>query len=603
MRRLRWLNDGESARTVRSGLVAAAAASALLISVPGFAACTYGRVARLPVTMEGMRASVPVTVNGTPTRFWLDSGAFFNFMSKAKATELALPLKPMPEGIIVTGVGGSANVQVATIRAFGIADANLKNIEFLVGGSDSGNGLIGLNLLDIYDTEYDLANGMVDFIRAKNCGGANLAHWAGDKVVTVIDKLPGVDVIDTHIYGGGQINGKDVRLMFDTGAPTTVLTRAAAERIGIDLSAPGVIASTNIGGIGSKSRQSWIVKLASFEIGGEAIRNTPIRVIDESNKRLNADVILGADFFLAHHILVASSQRRIYLTYNGGPVFSLSTDGETGKTVTRAESAGGAAAAAAPAEADEFARRGAARLARGDSAAAIADFNEAIRLDPEQPAYFRDRARAREASGDLAAAARDIDAAIALAPDDAELRIVRAAIRYDQHDRAGALADAEAAGASAPAGALDNMDLVVLFERLEQPRRAVALLDPMIALHPADPKLGSLLNSRCWARGLANVELDKALADCDAAIRKDGPRQHNLDSRALVHLRQRDYAAAIADYDAALKIDPNAATSLYLRGWTHRAAGDAACGAADMAAARRINPDVASRFKPYGLGE
>ena len=125
----------------------------------------------------------------------------------------------------------------------------------------------------------------------------------------------------------------------------------------------------------------------------------------------------------------------------------------------------------------------------------------------------------------------------------------------------------------------------------------------MIALHPADPKLGSLYNSRCWARGLANIELDKAMADCEASIRKQGPGRHNLDSRALVHLRQRDYAAAIADYDAALKIDPAAATSLYLRGWTHRAAGDAARGAADMAAARRINPDVASRYKPYGLGE
>ncbi len=34
-------------------------------------------------------------------------------------------------------------------------------------------------------------------------------------------------------------------------------------------------------------------------------------------------MILGADFFLSHHILVASSQRKLYFTYNGGPVFDL----------------------------------------------------------------------------------------------------------------------------------------------------------------------------------------------------------------------------------------------------------------------------------------
>jgi hypothetical protein len=38
--------------------------------------------------MERSRASVPVTVNGTATRVWLDSRAFFNFMPKARAVEL-----------------------------------------------------------------------------------------------------------------------------------------------------------------------------------------------------------------------------------------------------------------------------------------------------------------------------------------------------------------------------------------------------------------------------------------------------------------------------------------------------------------------------------
>jgi len=245
--------------------------------------------------------------------------------------------------------------------------------------------------------------------------------------------------------------------------------------------------------------------------------------------------------------------------------------------------------------------RGAAQLARGDANGAVADLSQAIALDPKQAAYYRDRAKAHAAAGDAAAAAQDIDAALALAPDDAPLRIARATMRLDHGDRAGALEDANAAERLVPRGALDNIALVFVFEKLA-PARSVALLDPMIALHPGDPGLGKLLNSRCWARGLANIELDKALADCDAAIRRDGPRPQSLDSRALVHLRQRDYAAAIADYDAALKLAPDLASSLYLRGWATRAAGDATRGSADMAAARKLNPGIVERFEPYGLG-
>jgi predicted aspartyl protease/tetratricopeptide (TPR) repeat protein len=582
---------------------AIAAIVALQAPDPARAECSLGRVARFPVTMEGLRPNVPVTINGKPAMFLVDSGAFFSFMSAAKAAEYDLPLKSMPDGFYVSGVGGSANVRVATVKSFGVANATLKNVEFLVGGSDVGSGLIGLNLLSAYDTEYDLANGTVDLVLAKNCAKANLAHWAGEKSISVLDLLPGDNSKFDHIYARGQINGKDVRVMFDTGAATTVLLRPAAERLGIDLSAPGVVSSYDMGGIGSKRRQSWIVKLASFSISGEEIRNTPIRVIDDSGSGIPADVVLGADFFLAHHILVARSQQRIYLTYNGGPVFSLTTEGETGKTTTRAENMGGAEKTAAPVDAADFARRGAAKLTRGDTAGAIADLSEAIRLDPKSAQYYRDRSRAYAESNNAAAAERDIDAAIALQPQDPQLLIARAFQRVGRHDTAGALADADAAQKLMTPGSLDNLGLILLFERLDLPERNIALLDAIIALHKNDSSLGGLLNSRCWARGLANVELDKALADCNAAIKRDGPKPHILDSRALVRVRQKDYAAAIADYDAALKAQPDLAGSLYMRGWVERATGDRAKGATDMAAAKAIDPGVASRFQPYGLGE
>jgi hypothetical protein len=33
------------------------------------------------------------------------------------------------------------------------------------------------------------------------------------------------------------------------------------------------------------------------------------------------DMLLGSDFFLSHRILISYSQRMVYLTYSGGPIF------------------------------------------------------------------------------------------------------------------------------------------------------------------------------------------------------------------------------------------------------------------------------------------
>jgi hypothetical protein len=54
-------------------------------------------------------------------------------------------------------------------------------MDFLVGGSDAGNGFLGANLFQPFDTEFDLAHGQINLMSAKGCGKANLAYWAGDR--------------------------------------------------------------------------------------------------------------------------------------------------------------------------------------------------------------------------------------------------------------------------------------------------------------------------------------------------------------------------------------------------------------------------------------
>jgi clan AA aspartic protease (TIGR02281 family) len=123
----------------------------------------------------------------------------------------------------------------------------------------------------------------------------------------------------SHIFTTITVNGVKMRAMLDTGAPGTVLSRAAAEKAGIDLTGPDAKADGVAHGIGIKGRNRWVVRLKTFDIGGETIANTPISVIDQDLD--SEDAIIGMDFFLSHHLLVSRSQSRIYITYNGGPIF------------------------------------------------------------------------------------------------------------------------------------------------------------------------------------------------------------------------------------------------------------------------------------------
>ncbi len=108
------------------------------------------------------------------------------------------------------------------------------------------------------------------------------------------------------------------------------------------------------------------------------------------------------------------------------------------------------------------------------------------------------------------------------------------------------------------------------------------------------------LNSRCWARAIRGA-LPEALADCNESLRLLPGNADALDSRGLVHLKLRNYVAAIADYDAALRIKSEHAHSLYGRGLAKRAMGDRIGGEADATAARKIDPNIADEYKGYGV--
>jgi len=619
------------------GIAATLLLGALTASAsPTFAGCTLGKLAELPVTMSGALPMVTAQINGVDARFIADSGSFNSIIWNTVTDDFHLRVDPLPYELIVRGIGGSTLASYTTVKRFSLAGIPLHDVQFVVAGSGLGRdsvGVLGQNIFRVADIEYDLANGVIRLMRPKDCNKTVLAYWVADKQPYSVIPIDWATSRDPFTAAVAYLNGAKIRVVFDTGASRSSLSVRAAERAGVRIGDSEVRSAGEVFGIGRRRVQSWIAPFASFKIGDEEVRNTRLRISDLAG---DADMMIGSDFFLSHRVYVASSQRKLYFTYNGGPVFNLEAvplapvqAGEPGAThpgaTPVATAAGGTppagsgngAAAAAPAEAagtatpaetlDQptdaagFARRGAAFAARRDFEHAIADLTRACELAPNQPDYFYQRGVARENNRQPFQAMEDFNQALKLEPDDVPALLARSALHLAARDPTAAGADLDAIDRIVPKDADVRLPLGNLYGRAGRLESAIYQFDLWLHDRGDNPHRSEAYFGRCRARALLGRDLSKALSDCNHAVRLEPTAARALDTRGLVRLRMGDFDKSIADYNAALSLQPKLAWSLYGRGLDELRKGMSAKGQADIAAATALAPLLPEEAKRRGL--
>jgi tetratricopeptide (TPR) repeat protein/predicted aspartyl protease len=613
------------------------------------AGCTLAKRAELPVTMIGLRPTIHASINGADALFIADSGAFYSMLTPAAAAEFGLTLKS--RGIALDGAGGSNYYVLTTVNTFTLFNLPIPNVEFLVGGNDLGNGAAGLLGQNVFragnsDVEYDLANGLIRLMRATDCDHTVLAYWATSVPYSVID-IEHATRLSPHTRGIAFLNGIKIRVLFDTGTAASLVTLAAARRAGVTPNSPGVIATGATGGIGQHFVNSWVAPFSSFKIGDEEIRSTKLRIIDSLS--VDTEMLIGADFFLSHRVYVSNAQRKLYFTYNGGPVFNLTPPAQAagsgpaanepaaptagtpgnpaaddspsaatpagsasnGSSTTNAAAPGAAATAGSaslderadqPADAAGFSRRGAAAAARHDFAHAIADLTRACELDPNEASYFYQRGMARWQNGQPDPAMSDFEQALKLKPDDLSSLVARADLHVQRGENPAAIADLDSASKVAAKQSDVRLQLATGYWRAGDFPGATAQYTLWIDSHGrGDVSMLHVLYLRCSSRGRWGQELDSALSDCDTVLRVTPKDASALDSRGLVRLRRNEYDRAIGDYDHALSIRPQDPWARYLRGVAKMRKGLTADGQADLAAAIALDANIAERARKLGI--
>lgn len=566
-------------------------------------ACKLTPLAQLPVTMQGRQPMVPAKINGQDVKFLVDSGAFYSILSPASAQALELPRTMAPAGFVLKGVGGDAHPTLATVRDFGLAGGVVNNMEFLVAGGSFGEavGVLGQNVLNFADAEYDLGGGAVRLIRAEKCKDAERLYWMkpGEKFSSVA--IQPVDRMRSQLVGTALLNGKRIRVLFDTGASGSLLSLRAAERAGVKTTSEGVVPAGRIRGGGTGVVETWIAPFASFRIGEEEIRNTRLRIGDVDFG--DADMLVGADFFLSHRVYVSLGQNKVLFTYRGGPVFDVGG----GNAESVAAPGEVAAELREPVDAQGFSRRAAVYAARQDLARAIADLTRAIELDAAEPEYLHQRGRLRMQNRQPAEALQDLDRAIALKPDVPGPRVTRAAMLLTRLQATGngstaqITADLDVARSLAARESDLHLELGSLYAGVGEQERARDEFDLWASLHRNDARAVEARAMACRARAVLGQELDRALDECNTAARDRPGSPVVLEARGLVHLRLDNFDRAIQDFDKVLAEQPRNVWALYGRGLAKHGKGQAAAGDADINAAKGINPRIVSNAVARGF--
>jgi len=187
---------------------------------------------------------------------------------------------------------------------------------------------------------------------------------------------------------------------------------------------------------------------------------------------------------------------------------------------------------------------------------AIADYTQAIRLDPNDASAYRSRGMAYSDKGDHDRAIADINQAIRLDPNATAAYNARAVVYNSKGDYDRAIADYTQAIRLDPNDAIAYYNRGLAYSNKKDYDRVIADTNQAVRLDPNFPD-AYILRGVTYA---GKSDYDRAIADFNQAIRLDPNNPNNAvayTARGIVYANKGDYNRAIADFEAALQIEPS----------------------------------------------
>jgi hypothetical protein len=192
-------------------------------------------------------------------------------------------------------------------------------------------GILGEDILSHFDIEFDLASKKIRLFEPKGCKGDQVAYWTPEYFVADLTHgevvIPLIDV---------SLNGQKMLAALSSGSPQSTVTVQAMHQSGIKPDTAPQVAGTLQGGA-TKPSYSFVAS-PSLTIGQETVHNVQLGIAGPYNRDdlgrfesqlehhafIAPDLEIGGDFFLAHRIYLAHSEKKVYFTHNAGPISQTS---------------------------------------------------------------------------------------------------------------------------------------------------------------------------------------------------------------------------------------------------------------------------------------
>jgi predicted aspartyl protease len=296
--------------------------------------CKLVKIEEWAVRQERGLPVIDGEINGQKIAILLDTGTASSFVTRAAANRLALTRY---ESGGIPDPRGGGTIETTRVEELKIGPAARRNWNLpVLGAIDFGSQVslvLGADFFSQVDVEFDLPGKAVRLFQARDCEKVSLAYWAKGAA----GEVPLAR--EAGIAFPVSINGHPLRALLDSGSEFSALDAAEAARMGMKAGAAGVAPAGCSFGVARKAIELWSGPFESFVIGDEKIGGPVLRFGDlfektaaaETGSRLQSEatglphMLLGADFLLAHRVLVARSQSRMYFTYAGGAVFPKGT--------------------------------------------------------------------------------------------------------------------------------------------------------------------------------------------------------------------------------------------------------------------------------------
>lgn len=263
----------------------------------------------MPARLVHGQLIIPVQLDGKPLDFLVDTGSEGSMVTPEAADRLGLARNPQ-RTTTIHGTGGTLVSANADVRRFEVGAITLSDQSLAVGPVPSGEasgvaGLLGTDWLGDFDVDLDIPRRRVALWRVQGCG-AGFDPLPGRHFV-----LPLIRTTRGRVLVPIRMDGVGLFAYLDSGAVATIVTAAAATRLGITEAAlakdPGGI------GLGVDMRRlgfHWH-RFAEVAIGPERFRNITLPV--SAVQVRVAGALLGADYLAHHRVWISRAGHRIFI--------------------------------------------------------------------------------------------------------------------------------------------------------------------------------------------------------------------------------------------------------------------------------------------------